>query len=149
MGWYNALMKSARLCVGCKIVITKRHQIKFCSNKCQANFRHAVWLEKWKSGKVSGGIGISVRNFSGHVKFYLRNKFNNKCPECGWNKTHSVTGIVPLEIDHIDGNSENNQENNLRLLCPNCHALTPFYKNLNRGKGRKWRMAKYIKSLKP
>jgi hypothetical protein len=34
----------------------------------------------------------------------------------------------------------------LRVLCPNCHALTPFYKNMNRGNGRKWRMDKYIKN---
>lgn len=44
--------------------------------------------------------------------------------------------FIPLEIDHIDGNSENNSEENLRLICPNCHSLTATYKGANRGKGR-------------
>jgi predicted HNH restriction endonuclease len=42
---------------------------------------------------------------------------------------------IPLEIDHIDGNSDNNVEQNLRLICPNCHAQTETYKGANAGKG--------------
>jgi hypothetical protein len=41
---------------------------------------------------------------------------------------------IPLELDHIDGNFGNNQLNNLRLLCPNCHAQTPTYRGKNIGK---------------
>ena len=108
--------------------------------------QHRKWVDKWKGGLVNGNIGITARNFSTHLKRYLVEKFKNKCSLCGWNKKHPITSKVPLEIDHIDGDSENNFEKNLRLLCPNCHALTPFYKNLNRGKGRKWRMNKYIKN---
>lgn len=64
---------------------------------------------------------------------------------CGWNKINPVTKVVPLEIDHIDGNSENNKEENLRLICPNCHSLTSSFRNLNKGKGRGWRLA-YIEN---
>lgn len=39
---------------------------------------------------------------------------------------------IPLEMDHIDGNNRNNHKDNLRLLCPNCHALTPTYRNRRR-----------------
>lgn len=38
---------------------------------------------------------------------------------------------IPLELDHVDGNRRNNQLVNLRLLCPNCHALTPTYRGKN------------------
>src|SRR5258708_33920335 len=31
---------------------------------------------------------------------------------------------INLEIDHIDGNSEDNRIENLRFLCPNCHSQT-------------------------
>ena len=38
---------------------------------------------------------------------------------------------IPLELDHIDGDAENNALFNLRLLCPNCHAQTPTYRARN------------------
>lgn len=30
----------------------------------------------------------------------------------------------------------NNKEENLLLLCPNCHSLTSTYKGANKGNGR-------------
>lgn len=38
---------------------------------------------------------------------------------------------IPLELDHINGDRYNNHLSNLRLLCPNCHALTPTYRGKN------------------
>lgn len=141
-------MKKTRFCVGCSVSLKVRHKIKFCSNQCQIDYQHRKWIESWKKGQAQGSIGITARNISTHLRKYLIEKFENRCSVCGWAKKHPVTGVVPLEIEHIDGDSENNKESNLKLLCPNCHALTPFYKNLNRGKGRKWRMNKYIKNSK-
>jgi hypothetical protein len=40
---------------------------------------------------------------------------------------------IPLELDHIDSNHTNNSLDNLRVLCPNCHALTANY----RGKAKR------------
>ncbi len=144
--WYNIIMKKLRYCVGCDTQLLVRHKIKFCSNKCQREYEYRKHVNMWKKGKLSGGVGIKAKNLAAWLRKYLIKKYNNKCSSCGWNKKHPVTGIIPLEVDHIDGNSENNIENNLRLLCPNCHALTPFFKNMNKGKGRKWRMEKYIKN---
>ncbi len=39
---------------------------------------------------------------------------------------------IPLELDHIDGNYQNNTLDNLRLLCPNCHSLTPTFRGKNK-----------------
>ena len=36
--------------------------------------------------------------------------------------------VVPLELNHKDGDHGNNAKENLELLCPNCHALTPHYR---------------------
>lgn len=34
---------------------------------------------------------------------------------------------IPIELDHIDGDHDNNLIGNLRILCPNCHAQTETY----------------------
>jgi 5-methylcytosine-specific restriction endonuclease McrA len=62
--------------------------------------------------------------------------------ECGWNKMNSYTGKIPIQLEHIDGNSENNELSNLKLLCPNCHTLTPTWGGANKGNGRKNRRKK-------
>ncbi len=44
---------------------------------------------------------------------------------------------VPLELHHVDGDSKNNQESNCKLLCANCHALTPNYRGKNKKRKQK------------
>jgi len=43
---------------------------------------------------------------------------------------------VPLVLDHIDGHFENNNEENLRLVCGNCDMQLSTYKSKNIGNGR-------------
>ena len=124
---------------------TERQGYTYCSNQCQMDKQYHDFIASWKSGNVDGGIGKQARNISGHVKRYLQAKFGEKCSLCNWSMRNVTTNRVPLEIDHIDGNSENNTESNLRLICPNCHALTPGFRNLNKGRGRRWRREKYVR----
>ena len=42
-----------------------------------------------------------------------------KCEVCGFKPVH----VCQLDIDHIDGNSLNNDFSNLQALCANCHRL--------------------------
>jgi hypothetical protein len=95
---------------------------------------------------VDGARGIRAKNVTHYVRRYLLEKFGFACTRCGWNEVNKFSGRTPLEIEHIDGDSENNNESNLTLLCPNCHSLTASFRNLNKGKGRAWRREKYLRS---
>jgi hypothetical protein len=55
----------------------------------------------------------------------------HRCERC--QRTTWQGAAIPLELDHIDGDRTNNLLENLRLLCPNCHALTPTYRGRNIG----------------
>ena len=45
---------------------------------------------------------------------------------------------IPLELHHVNGDRRDNRLQNLKLLCPNCHALTDNYRGKNIGlPGRK------------
>lgn len=74
------------------------------------------------------------------IKKYLLEKFNHRCAKCGWHEINEYTGRIPLEVHHLDGNWKNNNEDNLVILCPNCHSLTNNYKGRNRGRGRSTRL---------
>lgn len=107
---------------------------KFCDNKCQADYQYTQFIERWKRGDETGLVG--KKGISLHVRRYIFEKFDSKCVQCGWCKAHPVDGRIPLEVDHIDGDWTNTTEDNLRLLCPCCHSLTPTYKNRNRKSSR-------------
>ena len=89
----------------------------YCDNSCQFEFQ---WIEKTKEiekGKIRKATTL---------KKYIIEKHGDKCSKCDilneWNGEPLV-----LQLDHIDGNSDNNLPTNLRLLCPNCHSQTDTF----------------------
>ncbi len=51
----------------------------------------------------------------------------NKCEKCGISEWNNKP--ITLELHHINGNRYDNRLENLQILCPNCHALTPNYRS--------------------
>ena len=130
---------SKNYCKNCNKEIKQDKQ--FCSQECFNEFKYKEYIRKWKNGLVDGLSGYAV---SKTIRKYLFEKYNNMCAQCGWGEKNPTTGKVPLEVHHQDGDYTNNTEDNLILLCPNCHALTPTYKAINKGNGRKDRKKYYL-----
>ena len=127
-----------RFCLQCnKKLLVQSNQRKYCNHICQFKFQNIKKIQEWKSGKISGLDTNGV--VTPFVKNYLINKRGNKCVKCGWAEINPTTGKVPIEANHIDGNWENNTEENIELICPNCHSLTSTYRSLNKGNGRSQR----------
>jgi hypothetical protein len=138
----NAGRFTPRPCETCGIPL-KCTQRKCCSWACTNKRRQKEFVGKWLRGEASGG---TERFVSSRVRRWLIETRGEKCEECGWAVRHSITGKVPVQVDHKDGNAKNNRPENLALLCPNCHSLTPTFGGLNRGHGRSWRSYQWKKT---
>jgi len=106
------------------------HQTKYCCLSCQNQYQQQQYINNWKNGKENGLKG--EYQLSNYIRKYLLEKANYKCSKCGWSKINPYTQKIPLEIHHKDGDYTNNCEENLEVLCPNCHSLTENYKNANK-----------------
>jgi|19_taG_2_1085344.scaffolds.fasta_scaffold162470_1 transposase len=79
---------------------------------------------------------ISELKTASAVRKRLFAERGRKCEECGWNEVNSHNGIIPVQVDHLDGDRDNNDPSNLKVVCPNCHSMTKnfmFYGRSHKG----------------
>lgn len=131
-----------------KGISSRRSSGKYCSNQCQADH---TWKEK-KAKVLKYGIETlgSQSNASQDrilkqivIEEFGRGKTGRACWECGWEEENLFIkgrgfrkSNIPTQLNHKDGNPNNQSIDNLEIICPNCHALTPFYGSRGKG-GRK------------
>jgi len=133
-------------CRNCGLEVKRKPNV-YCSNKCQNDYHYEKYIERWLNGEETGNTGTLIKFVSNHVRRWLFEKYESSCQKCGWSEINPTTGKVPLEVNHVDGDSVRTTPDNIELLCPNCHSLTPTHKGLNRGNGRESRR-EYRKLLK-
>ena len=63
-------------------------------------------------------------------RLFESGKKQKRCEKC---KIKNWEGEnAPLELHHINGNPKDHRLKNLKILCPNCHALTDNYRGKNK-----------------
>jgi hypothetical protein len=78
----------------------------------------------WNKGQQLKNWGDYTRAV--RMKPHIIKERGHCCENC--NNTHWLNQLIPLEIEHVDGNRTNNELSNLKLLCCNCHAQTPTWR---------------------
>jgi hypothetical protein len=125
-------------CLGCGVLLTKRHQKLFCSNSCQRAMERAQNVARW----LETGIATTGSGHGHYIRVHLLEEQGRRCALCGCPTTWQGQELR-LVLDHVDGDSTNNRRENLRLVCPNCDSQLPTYKARNKGRGRAWRRQRY------
>ena len=129
-------------CLNCENTVPRNPNI-YCGQRCQLSHQYKLYIERWLNKKETGNISISGNlKTSNYIKRWIRETRGEKCEKCGWKKINKFTNKIPLQVNHIDGNSENTVPENIELLCPSCHSLTSTFGGANRGNGRKNRYKK-------
>lgn len=102
-------------CAYCnKSIYATKHRIEksksgliFCSHSCNASYFNPITKKKEDSGTYR------ERAFK---------TYEHKCAICGWSGDERV-----LEVHHIDENRDNNDLDNLIILCPMCHRYLTLH----------------------
>lgn len=93
---------------------------------------------RWNKGRTVGPKrpieeylvqGITLPSSSRFRKRLVREGLKDeKCEWCGLEEWMGEP--APLQLDHVNGDRRDNRLTNLRVLCANCHALTPTHSKI-------------------
>ncbi len=103
------------------------HSGEMCKTCCNVCYKERI-AQSVESGNYTNSK--IMRKYLIIIRGYI-------CEQC--KRTEWEGQQIPIDTHHIDGDSENNRPENLKLLCPNCHSITNNYKAKNIGNGKRKR----------
>lgn len=117
--------RALKLCKHCNTPLKEQHpasRVKYCSRSCFATVAKTRTYQRFLNQEENMSPGTR--------RVCVIQRDGNYCRVCGCEAIHNGAPLS-LQLDHIDGDSDNNSPTNLRLLCPNCHTQTPTYGSKN------------------
>ena len=84
---------------------------------------HKDLAQRIDSGEKFNSIRPEHYNNGMNYREKALREYQHKCAICNWNEDTDV-----LEVHHIDENRQNNELNNLIILCPICHKKLTIHK---------------------
>jgi hypothetical protein len=97
------------------------HTLKFHITRLEIDTRHHLG-QQWNRDNFKGS---GYRGNESWKKQLIRTR-GYRCERCKLSEWMGQP--ITLELEHVDGNSSNYNEENLKLLCCNCHAQTPTWR---------------------
>ena len=113
----------------------KRYAIKFnCYSTNQSHKGRQLGPRKnrIKTDDILKGLYPDYQTYRLKLRLIREGYIEDKCQRCGWHEKAPGAEFTPCELHHKDGNSHNHLKENLELICPNCHSLTPNYRAKNK-----------------
>lgn len=95
----------------------------FVKNKNKSNNSEKRQLEDYLNNKYP------IQSHALKLKLIKANILKHECSVCHLTEWNDKP--IPIDLDHINGNHNDNTLSNLRILCPNCHAKTDNYCSKN------------------
>jgi hypothetical protein len=162
----QAYESDPKYCLKCGTILPfEKRRTSFCNQSCAASYRNRGVTRHFKHSNLCKCGNVKKRHNKWCAECIVKRVYNpriafeaisndkqrrkrllemrgNQCQDCGL--TEWIGKPISLELHHIDGDTDNNCQENLLLLCPNCHAIQPTHRRRNKlGKRQLMRRQRY------
>ena len=126
---------------GREYILYKGHGGHYCSHECYVDAQRKKSVEEWKNGTATGhDKRYKIKPL---IREYFLKRAEYKCERCEFSGVNPYTGKSILQLHHKDGNAANVSEENIEVLCPNCHAMTENFGSRNKSSVKKYKKKEY------